>query len=275
MALQKGLMIDVLQDTNRYCTHFMRHLISILSRNGSHPWDALSQIKKANTFVNFPVLKLLSKVCQRMPTPPMDLEKVAHMSLLPHLPLRWLVNGESRILDEFPIMLMDAYMTIDPDHSTIWRRPFRERRIHAGRIESIFRDMDAGIMEASATLKDMLDKGIQGSSGPDFQRLLDSISLGNRPLSKVSNGKFRRMLTHKDSLNAPSRPWQDLWKAPICHRDFTLWWRGMHGRLPSRSTLHRYMPENFTANCTICQNYEMNITFSEHAQRNSRSGNTS
>lgn len=150
----------------------------------------------------------------------LNLQKVAHMSMLQHLPLRWLVNGESKILEEHPIMLMEAFRKIDSDHPTLWRRTFRTRKTHAGRIESVFREVDEGILEMSATLNEMLDKGIQMSAGPDIQRLLNSIAIGNRQLSKVSNRKCRRILTHKESLQVPSRPWQELRKAPINHRHF-------------------------------------------------------
>lgn len=193
MALQKHLLLDLLMNKERYCTIFMRQLIPVINRNGTHSWFAISQLKKTKVFAKHPVQHILSQVCQMMPTPQIEWDKVAHANFLSHLPLRWLVTGESQVLDETSIMFRDAFMTPGEDRTetdqicyTDRNRFQSDRQWHIGTLLCPY--WHAGQRDTSAD---------------------------NKPLTKVSNGRFRKLITHIVSQPTPNRPWQNLWTSSI------------------------------------------------------------
>jgi hypothetical protein len=181
-----------------------------------------------NVGFTFQCCTYFAQVCPRVPKPRLERDKVVYRNLLSHLPLRWLVTGESQVLDETPILFTDAFMILGSDHPTVWRKPYRDRPRYATRIETVFRAMNDGALVPSSVLTDMQAKGIQVQPVSDLQQVLNGTSLDNRPLTKVSNGRFRKLMYHSAPQTASNRPWQNLWTLEICHRDLTLWWRTMH-----------------------------------------------
>ncbi|KAI8645761.1 hypothetical protein BD408DRAFT_326733, partial [Parasitella parasitica] len=47
--------------------------------------------------------------------------------------------------------------------------------------------------------------------------------------------------------------WKWVWKIPMPLSARTVWYRSIHGKIPSRSLLHRLMPQTHTSShCTLC-----------------------
>ncbi|KAG0865214.1 hypothetical protein G6F15_012933 [Rhizopus arrhizus] len=94
---------------------------------------------------------------------------------------------------------------------------------------------------------------------PEFHSLLSSPLPDGTPIENISTKWFR----HVDKLPITSLPshyprtsktsWTQFWHASIPHPARTILWRLYHSKLPTRSRLHKIMPNTITdERCMLC-----------------------
>ena len=75
-------------------------------------------------------------------------------------------------------------------------------------------------------------------------------------LSSLSRSLFRRLCLLPSS-NPPSsitgRQWASFWTFPLTHTGRNVWFRVLHGKIPTRAILHSWMPDSFPFSaCLLC-----------------------
>ncbi len=83
----------------------------------------------------------------------------------------------------------------------------------------------------------------------------------------IDSIRFYKSLLPQSSTSSPvsAAKWRHFWKIPIPLHARTIWYRTIHGKVPTRSLLHTFMPDTVDSNvCVICSSARSVIECRSH-----------